>query len=126
MNELNKYYKSLCGDKDSDITMVLLSSLPHLSMMEKLFKRKQDGKKKFSLEFQYDKKIDEISKVKEKILSDLKTKDYQLDSYISMFQSLAKISSLAREEVKMNSLKNDFDYLSQSFLDNIEVLNIIK
>lgn len=94
----------------------LLSALPLLSMLQKLLVRKQNGKKPYSLSFDFSSKMEEIKKTENKILDVSKTLTVD-DSIKEDLMSISGIASLAKEETRLESLKGDFAYLSDMFAE---------
>ncbi len=122
MNDLDKQYKSLKGDHGSDMRAVLLSSLPDIAMAKKLISRKQNGKKKFSDDFDFDGTMHFIDMGEKSIYNQLQSGKIMVQDDISYFTSLHDICLKAKDEIRMESLKGDFEYLSESFMNCGEFL----
>lgn len=102
--------------QESEKYTALLSALPLLSMLQKLLIRKQNGKKPYSMSFDFSSKMEEIKKTENKILD--VSKALTIDDTIKEdLMSIAEIASLAKEETRLESLKGDFVYLSDMFAE---------
>lgn len=100
--------------------LYFVSILPLLNMSYKLLTRKNNGKKPFSNEFQFEFKIKLIENSYHQIISFINDKK-EVDLFI-----LKEISSsllLATKEIKIESLINDFNYLSNQIKETINVIN---
>jgi hypothetical protein len=124
MLNLKKQYKQLNGKKEADTRMLLLASLPNIRMMEKLLTRKQNGKKKFPESFSFDVKMEGITSIETVLGLQLKTNILELKKDMEFFRFLDDTCILAMNEIKMDSLKRDFIYLSQFFQDVMELLKV--
>lgn len=100
--------------QDTEKYTALLSALPLISMLQKLLCRKQNGKKPFSPSFDYLSKVNKIQEIEKKIY-DVSLKEEYDDSLKDDLIALSEIASLAKEEIRLESLKGDFCYLSDMF-----------
>jgi hypothetical protein len=125
MNEIEKQYKNLNGKKDSDKKAVLLSALPDIAILKKLLNRKQNGKKKFSDAFSFDETMSSITSFESSIKKQLSQDDINYQDDTISFRKLSDIALKAKDEVKMESLKGDFEYLHQSFWEDANVLEVL-
>ena len=96
------------------------SILPLLNMSYKLLTRKNNGKKPFSNKFQFEFKIKLIEKSYHQILSFINDKK-EVD--LSILKEISSSLLLATKEIKIESLINDFNYLSNQIKETINVIN---
>ncbi|MFA6829894.1 MAG: hypothetical protein WCR67_04255 [Bacilli bacterium] len=99
----------------------LASSLPLISVIRKLIYRKNEGKKPFTPEFSFEKKVrllDDANNDLQKILS-----AELLDCLhaVERLNDIRQISLLASQEIKNESLKGDFLFVIRQ-IDNIIVI----
>ncbi len=106
---IDSFYK-----KDCDF---LFFPLPEIQMLKKLMNRKQSGKKPYSVEFHFEDKMKFILQFEEDILSQIRSKERKDNT--KGLKELSRIALQAKEETSLESLKNDYDYLSTAFLDCI-------
>lgn len=102
--------------QDTEKYTALLSVLPLLSMLQKLLCRKQNGKKPFSTSFDYPSKMNRIQEI-EKRIYDVSPNEELNESLKDDLLTLSEIASLAKEEIRLESLKGDFCYLSDMFAE---------
>lgn len=89
---------------------IIASSVPLIAMIIKLMRRKQNGKKPFEEAFAYQ---DKMRILQETLL--LCQKEESLSETLRQaWKDCAAISLSCVEQVKMESLKNDYRYLSHS------------
>lgn len=96
------------------------SLLPLLNMSHKLLTRKNNGKKPFSHDFHFDLKIHLIEETYDQIVSLIKDKKEEVNLSLLKEISLDLIS--ATSEIKIESLVNDFKYLSSQIEATIKKL----
>lgn len=125
MNEIEKQYRKLNGKKDSDKKAVLLSALPDIAILKKLLNRKQNGKKKFPDSFSFEETMSSITSFESSIEKQLSQDDINYQDDIILFRKISDIALKAKDEVRMESLKGDFEYLHQSFLEDANVLEVL-
>ena len=97
--------------KERDAYAYVLSTLPAIEMLIKLVERKQNGKKPFSDAFQYENSRKDIDEGKKEIYAFL---DGEKNEVKSALEKLSDISLKAREEIKMESLRNDYLWISKT------------
>ena len=100
--------------KSQDIDMVyagLVSLLPFFPLSLKLLERKNRGKKPFSSAFGYEGKRKEIEKTKELLEKTLDKKDSCPDGICERLDGFVSILAEAKEEIRNEGLKKDFDYM---------------
>lgn len=97
--------------KERDAYAYVLSTLPAIEMLIKLVERKQNGKKPFSDAFQYENSRKAIDEGKKEIYAFL---DGEKNEVKSALENLSNISLKAREEIKMESLRNDYLWISKT------------
>lgn len=103
---------SRLASHDDESLMALLTSLPCLSMLQKLLMRKNQGKKPFSPSFEAEKRIRQIQETMEQIQQE----GVLPASMISNLQAAAETSLVATAEIKMESLRNDFIWIHDNLL----------
>ena len=97
-----------------------ISLLPLLNMAHKLLTRKNSGKKPFSHNFHFDLKIHLIEESYEQITSYISNKKGEVNLSILNEISLDLIS--ATSEIKIESLVNDFKYLSNQINETVKII----
>ena len=103
--ELQTYKKSNVEFEKTEMSPLL----PLISMLIKLINRKQFGKYKFSDFFNYDNNIQFLYDSKECLINKKAKNPNQ------MLSNVSSIALKASEEIKMQSLKNDYLYISNMF-----------
>ena len=96
------------------------SLLPLLNMSHKLLTRKNNGKKPFSHDFHFDLKIHLIEQSHEQIVSFIKDKKGEVN--LSLLKEISLDLIAATSEIKIESLVNDFNYLSKQIDEIIKKL----
>ncbi len=125
-NSFDNYLDKLSSIKDENKRITyssLVSSLPSLLMLKKLLIRKNQGKKPFDKDFEYEKKIAAIDETVSYIESMLVKKDFFDAKEKRALIDCSLIASLAVDNVKMESLKADFRWISQEIKDISESLS---
>ena len=110
MDEYMAKMKKVPSSKQDEYAY-LLSTLPAIEMLIKLVERKQNGKKKFSDEFNYDKSRERIEEAKKEICSYLDGLDVDVKTALRDISSIAR---KGREEIKMESLRNDYLWIADT------------
>lgn len=110
--------------KNELIKNIIESILPTLLMLEKLMERKQNGKKPFPAEFDYEGKYKLIDDAYLYLLDQKKSKCPSVDS--ETLEKIADISKESTQYIKMDSLKNDYYYLANILIDTSLYLKSIK
>ena len=125
-NSFDNYLDKISSIKDENKRITyssLVSSLPSLLMLKKLLIRKNQGKKPFDKNFEYEKKIGTIDETFSYIESMLVKKDFFDAKEKKALNDCSLIASLAVDNVKMESLKADFRWISQEIKDISESLS---
>lgn len=105
-----------CASSQDERLMAILAILPSLRMLDKLLTRKNNGKKPFSAEFDYEGRIKQVHDVEKLLVKAMEEGIKEED--VSELKKVAETSLLATKEIKMESLKNDFYWIC----DNISSL----
>jgi len=92
-------------------------------MLKKLLIRKNQGKKPFDKDFEYEKKIAAIDETVSYIESMLVKKDFFDAKEKRALIDCSLIASSAVDNVKMESLKADFSWISQDIKDLADSLS---
>lgn len=90
--------------------------LPILAMLYKLLNRKQNGKKPFSEGFLFSEKVNSLQNCEESLKRQRQEKRVDQEKNRKDFFFLSSVAKMAKEEVKMESLKKDYQYLSDILL----------
>lgn len=125
-NSFDNYLDKLSSIKDENKRITyssLVSSLPSLLMLKKLLIRKNQGKKPFDKDFEYEKKIAAIDETVSYIESMLVKKDFFDAKEKRALIDCSLIASSAVDNVKMESLKADFSWISQDIKDLADSLS---
>ncbi len=125
-NSFDNYIDKLSSIKDENKRITyssLVSSLPSLLMLKKLLIRKNQGKKPFDKDFEYEKKIAAIDETVSYIESMLVKKDFFDAKEKRALIDCSLIASSAVDNVKMESLKADFSWISQDIKDLADSLS---
>ncbi len=125
-NSFDNYLDKISSIKDENKRITyssLVSSLPSLLMLKKLLIRKNQGKKPFDKDFEYEKKIAAIDETVSYIESMLVKKDFFDAKEKRALIDCSLIASSAVDNVKMESLKADFSWISQDIKDLADSLS---
>lgn len=114
------YLNVISKSKKDDLKYAtLVSILPFFPLSIKLMTRKNNGKKPFSKEFDFDKKIEQIREVENTVKTTLNTNERETTLSLKL-KLFIQILTEAKNEIKNTGLKNDFVYMIK------EVESIIK
>ena len=111
--ELEKSYRIARRSKDEDSRMILLSLEPILSMLDKLMSRKENGKKPFST-FSAKEAIGKIEETEKLIQTWIEKKHTLEEKDLNALKTIEGYCDLAIQEIRMESMKQDFLYLKDS------------
>lgn len=108
----DEYLNHLSKKENADLCYAsLVSLLPFFPLSLKLMERKNRGKKPFSAEFCYEEKrkriLESEKRLKDSLEKDMISKN-EIKEELLCFSS---ILSEAKEEIKNQGLRNDFDYM---------------
>jgi hypothetical protein len=96
--------------KTTDDFDIISSAAPLIAMTIKLMKRKQKGKKPFTEDFSYESKMDCLKKA----LTECENTEVLNPKMRKYFRDCSDIALACVDQVKMESLKNDYRYLSEA------------
>ncbi|MFA6861413.1 MAG: hypothetical protein WCR56_03425 [Bacilli bacterium] len=90
---------------------ILVSVLSALLMLTKLLNRKEKGKKPFSSEFDFESSMSSLKKTISVIEDSLTKREFLNPEIILGLKEASRINLAASKEIKMASLKEDFDWI---------------
>ncbi len=112
------YLNEISKTKKDDLKYAaLVSILPFFPLAFKLMTRKNNGKKPFSKEFDFDKKIEQIREVENTVKTILNTNEKETTLILEL-KSFVQILTEAKNEIKNTGLKNDFVYM----INEVEII----
>lgn len=108
----DEYLNHLSKKENADLCYAsLVSLLPFFPLSLKLLERKNRGKKPFSIGFCYDEKKKTILDMEKYLMDALDKEDFSKEELKKKLAGFSSILSEAKEEIKNQGLKNDFDYM---------------
>ena len=99
-----------------EIYLPLLSSLSALYLLEKLMEKRQQGKHPFKT-FHFEEEFSKVKKAEETINSSL-SDDLDIEAGLAAFDDLIQVTEEAEQEIKMASLKEDYRWIKDTFLES--------
>ena len=99
-----------------EIYLPLLSSLPALYLLEKLMEKRQQGKHPFKT-FNFEAEFSKVKKAEETINSSL-SDDLDIEACLSAFDDLIQVTEEAEQEIQMASLKEDYHWIKDTFVES--------
>ena len=120
--KVTRYYLNIKDEKKSINYAYLLNTIPAFALLFKLLERKQKGKCKFSAYFNYDMTVKRLSLACKTIKDELEQHEFEYGKIINYLKIAIEIVDKAIKEIKMDSLKNDFKWINNTFIDALNCL----
>lgn len=117
---MNDIYLELSRNAVDDRERLLLSTLPALAMLSKLMTRKENGKRPYSEAFAFPRRIEEVHAARDRILQSLVRKDWNQEEVRTILEPIEETCLLAEKEVRMVSLKEDFQWILKTLENAID------
>lgn len=119
-DEYMRILSSLKDDKEIIKYTNYFSLLPCLMIIDKLMKRKNTGKKPFSVTFDYQKRNAELDQAIDLIETSLEKNELNVTEINQLLSNCLETICLAKQEIKNQSLKGDFNWVEKEISNIVE------